>query len=131
MYVRLIPPGAADTVHYRLRIPETAGDRITLTAKLHYRKFQWWGTQFAYAGVPDPKVPAEVQKAFDDRPFIFTAGTANVSGNLKYIPDLPIVTLAENEATVRVLPKGAPEPERKVVLNPPSGRGGTTTASGC
>ena len=27
-YVRLIPPGAADTVHYRLQIPEDAGDRI-------------------------------------------------------------------------------------------------------
>ena len=24
-YVRLIPPGAADTIHYRLRIPEDAG----------------------------------------------------------------------------------------------------------
>lgn len=116
VYVRLIPPGAADTVHYRLRIPESAGDRITLTAKLHYRKFQWYGTQFAYAGVPDPKVPAEVQKAFDDRPFLFTGDTSTVSGTLKFIPDLPIVTLAENQAIVRVLPKGAPEPERKVVL---------------
>ena len=26
-YVRLIPPGAADTVHYRLQIPEDAGDQ--------------------------------------------------------------------------------------------------------
>ena len=25
-YVRLIPPGAADTMHYRLRIPDDAGD---------------------------------------------------------------------------------------------------------
>ena len=25
-YVRLIPPGAADTIHYRLRIPEDCGD---------------------------------------------------------------------------------------------------------
>ena len=117
VYVRLIPPGAADTVHYRLKIPERAGGKITLRAKLHYRKFQWWNTQFAYAGVPDPKVPAEVQKAFDDRPFIFSGDTKTVSGNLKHVPDVPIVTLAENEATVRVLPKGAPEPERHVVLD--------------
>ena len=41
VYVRLIPPGAADTVHYRLQIPETAGDSITLKARLNYRKFQW------------------------------------------------------------------------------------------
>ena len=26
-YVRLIPPGAADTVHYRLAVPQDAGDR--------------------------------------------------------------------------------------------------------
>ena len=28
-YVRLIPPGAADTIHYRLQIPPDAGDRIS------------------------------------------------------------------------------------------------------
>ena len=54
-YVRLIPPGAADTVHYRLRIPEDCGDRITVKAKLNYRKFAWWNTQWAFAGVRDPE----------------------------------------------------------------------------
>ena len=53
-YVRLIPPGAADTVHYRLQIPEDAGDRIFLQAKVNYRKFAWWNTQWAFAGVRDP-----------------------------------------------------------------------------
>ena len=75
MYVRLIPPGAADTVHYRLKVPETAGDRITLKAKLNYRKFAWCNTQFAYAGIPDPDVPAEFSSDFDNRPFVFTANT--------------------------------------------------------
>ena len=54
MYAHLIPPGAADTVHYRLKIPEDCGDSITLTAKLNYRKFSWWNTQWAFAGVRDP-----------------------------------------------------------------------------
>ena len=53
-YVRLIPPGAADTVHYRLRIPEDCGDRVTVKARLNYRKFAWWNTQWAFAGVRDP-----------------------------------------------------------------------------
>ena len=53
-YVRLIPPGAADTIHYRLQIPEDAGDKIYLKAKVNYRKFAWWNTQWAYAGVRDP-----------------------------------------------------------------------------
>jgi len=34
VYVRLIPPGAADTVHYRMSIPESAGNKITLHARL-------------------------------------------------------------------------------------------------
>ena len=41
VYVHLIPPGAADTVHFRLRIPPSAGDKIHLQAKLNYRKFAW------------------------------------------------------------------------------------------
>ena len=56
-YVRLIPPGAADTVHYRLRMPEDCGDRLTVKAKLNYRKFAWWNTQWAFAGVRDPGAP--------------------------------------------------------------------------
>ena len=51
VYVRLIPPGAADTIHYRMNVPQNAGSKITLTAKLCYRKFSWWNTHFAYAGV--------------------------------------------------------------------------------
>ena len=56
-YVRLIPPGAADTIHYRLQIPADAGDRITCKAKVNYRKFAWWNTQWAFAGVRDPAQP--------------------------------------------------------------------------
>jgi Flp pilus assembly protein TadD len=116
VYVRLIPPGAADTVHYRLEVPDHAGETITLKAKLHYRKFAWYNTQWAYAGIPDPSVQAEFSAHFDDRPFIFTGDVSNVSGKMKAIPDVPIVTLAEDEATLRVLPRDAAEPEPKAVL---------------
>src|SRR5204863_7225047 len=54
-YVRLIPPGAADTIHYRFQVPERAGNRIFLRAKVNYRKFSWWNTQWAFAGVRDPR----------------------------------------------------------------------------
>jgi len=37
VYVHLIPP-ARDTAHYRLHIPESAGDKDHLHAKLNYRK---------------------------------------------------------------------------------------------
>jgi tetratricopeptide (TPR) repeat protein len=117
VYVRLIPPGAADTVHYRLKIPESAGERITLKARLNYRKFAWYNTQFSYAGIPDPDVPAEFSADFDDRPFVFTASTEGVSGKLKAIPDLPITVMAEDTVDLRVLSRSAPapEPERKLL----------------
>ena len=53
-YVRLVPPGAADTVRYRVRVPPDCGERITFTARVNYRKFAWWNTQWSYAGVRDP-----------------------------------------------------------------------------
>src|SRR5713226_6530190 len=68
VYVRLIPPGAADTIHYRMLIPENAGNKITLHARLCYRKFSWYGTQEAFAGLPDPSKPNAVTADYDDRP---------------------------------------------------------------
>jgi cytochrome c-type biogenesis protein CcmH/NrfG len=117
MYVRLIPPGAADTVHYRLDVPEHAGGKITLKAKVNYRKFSWYNTHFSYAGIPDPSAGGDVKPGYDNRKFLFTGDTSGVSGKLKEIPNLPIVVLAENEVTVGVLPKDAPEPEATTVLD--------------
>ena len=54
-YVHLIPPGAADTAHFRLQIPRNAKGKIHMIAKLNYRKFSWWNTHFAFAGVRDPQ----------------------------------------------------------------------------
>src|SRR6185369_6203212 len=57
-YVRLIPPGAADTVHYRIAVPANASGHVNLKARLLYRKFAWWNTQFAFAGERAPGAPA-------------------------------------------------------------------------
>ena len=100
----LIPPGAADTVHYRLTIPEDVGDKIHLTAKLNYRKFAWWNTQWAFAGIRDPNHhEPQIAAGYDDGRWIFAGDTSTVSGKLKEIPDLPIVTMATDEATLRVV----------------------------
>ena len=112
VYVRLIPPGAADTVHFRLDIPAWVGDELRLTAKLNYRKFSWFNTNWAYAGVPDPdQQGAEVSTGFDDRHFVFSGDTSDVSGELKEIPELPIVVMAEHTATLRVVDSDAPLPD--------------------
>ena len=110
-YVRLIPPGAADTVHYRLRIPDDAGDRITLRARVNYRKFAWWFTQWAYAGVRDPSEPApSVGSGHDDGRWVFTGDTSGVSGAVKAIPDIPTTVMAEAAATLTVIDADAPLP---------------------
>jgi Tetratricopeptide repeat/Cytochrome c554 and c-prime len=117
VYVHLIPPGAADTVHYRLHIPENAGDKVTLHARLCYRKFAWWNTQFAFAGVPDPNQKnADVTPLHDDRKFVFTGSLNGVSAKQEKIPDVPVIALAENEVEVSVLPHSAPLPQPKVGL---------------
>jgi Flp pilus assembly protein TadD len=121
VYVHLIPPGSADTVHYHLHVPENCGDKITLHAKLNYRKFSWYNTQFSFAGVPEDVTKLvgsgakETTPDYDDRKFTFNGDTSNVSGNIKAIPDLPITVLAEDTKTLRILPHNAPAPQPKTV----------------
>jgi len=110
-YVRLIPPGAADTVHYRLRVPEDCGDTIRLRAKVNYRKFSWWNTQWAFAGVRDPADPKpSVGPGHDDGKWIFTGDTSGVSGGIKKIPNIPTTIMSSAEATLKVAAKGAALP---------------------
>jgi tetratricopeptide (TPR) repeat protein len=110
-YVRLIPPGAADTVHYRLRIPEDCGDTIRLKAKVNYRKFSWWNTQWAFGGVRDPAHQGfSLGPDHDDGRWLFTGDTGDVSGNVKAIPVIPITVMAEGVAELKVAPRGTKPP---------------------
>jgi tetratricopeptide (TPR) repeat protein len=127
VYVRLIPPGAADTVHFRMKVPEKTGSRITLTARLCYRKFAWWNTQFAFAGerdnsqsklgaAPSSVTPDPVTPDYDDTKVAFTQSLHGVSAKSEKIPDLPIVAVAQNEVALDVLPANAPAPQPKTRL---------------
>ncbi len=79
LYVRLIPPGAADTVHYRVKIPKNVKGPLSFTAKVNYRKFAHSYTQYAYASRPD------------------------VSGPLRdRVPDVPVVTIAEKTTQLAI-----------------------------
>ena len=119
LYVRLIPPGAADVAHYRVRIPKDVKGPLTFEARLQYRKFAHSYTQFAYAGQPrDGQPDGAVSKAFDDREFSFDPANipANVSGRIKdRIPNLPIITLATATATLPVGDGSAPTAWRPIV----------------
>jgi tetratricopeptide (TPR) repeat protein len=115
VYVRLIPPGAADTVHYRMSIPQNTGNKITLRARLLYRKFAWLNTQFAFAGESDEKAGHNVAAAYDDRPILLTKSLEGVSAKEEKIPDVPIVTIAENEVTLPVVARNAPPLQSQTV----------------
>ncbi len=122
VYVRLIPPGAADTVHFRMKIPEKTGGKIILSARLCYRKFAWWNTQFAFAGERDNRpskpgvAPASVTPDYDDLKMAFTASLHGVSAKEEKIPDVPIVTVAQDEVALDILPVNAPAQQPKTQL---------------
>jgi Tfp pilus assembly protein PilF len=117
VYVHLIPPGAADTAHYLIKVPSSAGSHVFLHAKVNYRKFAWWNTQFSFAGVrePDHQNP-EVSPNFDDAQWAFTGDPSQVPGGAKGIPNLPVVVMAEDKVSLNVLPANAKEPAPNVTL---------------
>ncbi|MBV9084093.1 MAG: tetratricopeptide repeat protein, partial [Acidobacteriaceae bacterium] len=109
LYVRLIPPGAADVAHYLVKVPRNAKGNIHFSAKLNYRKFSWYYTQWAYAGVPKPGQESRLL-AIDrnglDYSFSVKNIPANVSGQIKNeIPCIPVETIAEARVSVPVSEK--------------------------
>ncbi len=103
LYVRLIPPGAADVAHFRMRIPPGRE-----------------GPHHADGPAEPPQVHALLHRvrvcrecrgrgrsvpAFDNREWTFEKANvpANVSGKIKgEIPDLPITVLARAEARLEL-----------------------------
>ena len=103
VYAHLIPPGAADVARFRVAIPADARGPLTFTARMNYRKFSWWNTQFSYAGVRDPATKGNTPSPdADDGQFVFTGDTSQVSGAMKEIPDLPITVVAEDRLIVEL-----------------------------
>ena len=118
LYSNTIPPGAADTVRYRLEIPSDCGNILTVEAKLNYRKFNWWHTQWAYAGVRDPEdTDFQVDKGYDDGKWVWTGDTSDVAGKIKAIPNLPIIEMAAATATLKVVDTVPGFPSTKVIEN--------------
>src|SRR5204862_3547105 len=101
---------------YRVHIPPNAGSKITLDARFCYRKFTWYGTHEAFAGVPDPSKADAVGADYDDRPTVFTASLSGVSAKQEKIPELPILAIAEDEVTLPVVAHSAREAEPKTIV---------------
>jgi tetratricopeptide (TPR) repeat protein len=92
-YVRLIPPGAADTVHYLVNIPRDAEGPIAIEARLNYRKFTDAYNRFTF-GVAKPGLAGI---SFDNREY---------EPDPAKLPVLPIVTLA---TAATMVPLGEPQ----------------------
>ena len=103
VYVNLIPPGAADVAHYRLFVPQEVSGDVTVTARLHYRKFTWHYTNFSFRGETRDPLGAKAV-GYDDRPWTYADRVLDVTGDHETVPDPPIVTMAEDRITLRVSP---------------------------
>ncbi|MEE2899376.1 MAG: hypothetical protein VX815_13005 [Gemmatimonadota bacterium] len=80
VYQNVIGPGTADIAHYEVVLPEEwVGSRLTVRARLLWRKFDRAYTEFAFAGNP--------------------AGFARFDD----VPDLPITEIASDSARVIVV----------------------------
>ena len=117
LYARMIPPGAADTVHFRLDIPKDAQGPIQLTARLNHRKFAQYYNKFSYAGEPKPGQDSTlVSASHNGLDYTFDARNipTNVSGKVKgEIPVLPVTILAKAQAQLLVSGR---EPEWKPIV---------------
>lgn len=81
VFVNRIEPGASHVVRFRLAVPPDAGTRVTLAARLQYRKFRPEITQWVFAA----------------------------AGSIP--PPLPVVTVAAGSITLPVAAPGAARPE--------------------
>jgi tetratricopeptide (TPR) repeat protein len=107
LYARLIPPGAADVAHFRVAIPKDAAGPVRLAARLNYRKFSHYYTQFSFAGRPLPgQDPALAGLDRDSRAYAFDGGE---------VPNPPIVTLARASAELPLATQGEATSWRPVV----------------
>ena len=85
LYTHQIPPGAAETVHYRLDVPADVDGPITFDVKLKYRKFD-----------------TEYMQYVSDQNVKFGTPIRGYEEGKPYENNLPIVTLATDSITFPV-----------------------------
>ena len=85
LYTHQIPPGAADSIHYKLDVPADINAPITIDVKLQYRKFDTEYMQ--YVADQNAKFGAPIRGYEEGKP---------------YVNNLPIVTVASDSITLPV-----------------------------
>ncbi len=96
VYVRFIPPGAADTVHYRFTIPDGVAGPLTLRARLNYRKHKQSYNRWAMGATPAAIQPDGTVStpAVDTRTWDYDDAL---------VPELPVVVLDEDTIELGII----------------------------
>ncbi len=99
VYVRTIPPGSADTVHYRMVVPQEAAGTLRLRARLNYRKHKQAYHRWALGGAPAAPQPAGAVSLprVDTREWVYDDDK---------VIELPVVVMAEDTLLLRVAADG-------------------------
>lgn len=98
VYLNVIGPGTARTVHYHFTVPPGASIS-RLTARLQHRKFRWYFNEWTFRGQVAPGEPASAARPeVDRRRWILDEREA---------PDLPVTTLATARRTADRPPEAA------------------------
>jgi len=100
LYNHQLNPGSAQVVHYRLTVPDTAADTLTLTVKLQYRKFD---TRYVSMFLGPDRTNALPREAAQD-----------------LTNTLPIITIASDTVTFQVGPDSGPAGFSAVSSNLPA-----------
>ncbi len=87
LYDNQIPPGAADVVHYRLRVPEWVTDPVVVKARLNYRKFDTTFMRY-FQGEDFRRNDLPVTLIASDQLIFPVAGGAGVAA--QPAPDIPV-----------------------------------------
>lgn len=95
VYVNFIPPGAADTVHYRFTVPAAASGELQLRARLNYRKHKQDYHRWALGATPSAQQPegAVSTPAVDTRAWDYDDSK---------VPPLPVVLMHETSLPLTV-----------------------------
>ena len=100
LYNHQIPPGAGQTVHYELELPQELDAPVTVEVKLQYRKFDQQYMDFVARS--NEKLGSNIRGHVPGKP---------------YQNELPVTTLAEDRVTFPVL-GGDTAPENPAVATP-------------
>src|SRR5437588_5147221 len=76
LYDHQIPPGAAQVVHYRLRLPTGLTEPVELSVRVRYRKFDFAYMEIVYGKGKVPQLP--IVDLCSDRVLLPVAGSGDV-----------------------------------------------------